>query len=294
MTAKILQNFNNKKCLICKRKNETLYFHEDPETGEIWVWCTGKCQRGYSIYEYCHEAGISLSEFLKTDLNFTEASTNEVKAMDWPRSFLSLSDRDAQPGVDYIRSRGLRPSDGMYYDSLREGVVFPYYFQNTYVGAQVRFLVPKNTVDNEMWKITTLPGTRLGYLFYGWSQVAFNSIIRYVVVTEGAFNALSIQQALNDHYGGMLKNPFKCIATSGSGVSNHHIETLKGLIENGYKVIAAPDSDQAGLKMLTKMQNAGACTHYALVDVDGKDWNNLLSEGDVNLSEYFVGRIKIS
>lgn len=288
--------FNNKKCLICKggHKNDCLYFHEDPETGEIWIWCQGKCQRGYSIYEYCQTAGISLRDFLKTNIKFEEAASNEVKAMDWPRSFISLSDPEAVKGVKYIQSRGLSVSDGMFYDTSREGIVFPYYFGNTFVGAQVRFLEIRKTVDQDDWKITTLPGTRLGYLFYGWSQTAFNSTLRYIIVTEGAFNALSLQQVLNKQYGGILKNPFKCIATSGSGVSEHQIETLKGLIENGYKVIAAPDNDEAGLKMLTKIQNAGACTHYALVREDNKDWNDILKEQGDELGPYFVKCIKSS
>lgn len=288
--------FNNKKCLICKggKKNDCLFHHEDPETGDIWIYCVGKCQRGYSIYEYCYTAGVSLSDYLKNNIKFEEAASNEVKAMDWPRSFISLSNSEAIKGVNYIESRGLKISDGMFYDVSREGIVFPYYFDNTFVGAQIRFLEVRKTIDQDSWKITTLPGTRLGYLFYGWSQVAFNSVIRYIVVTEGAFNALSLQQVLNAQYGGIIKNPFKCIATSGSGVSGHQLETLKNLINNGYKVIVAPDNDEAGLKMLTKIQNIGACTHYALIREDNKDWNDLLQEIGNDLGPYFVKCIKNS
>ena len=70
---------NTKKCLICQRKNDTLHWHIDAETGAIWVWCQGKCQRGYSLYEYCRQAGVSLKELLKGDFDFKESTPNEVR-----------------------------------------------------------------------------------------------------------------------------------------------------------------------------------------------------------------------
>ena len=76
--------------------------------------------------------------------------------------------------------------------------------------------------------------------------------------------------------------------------SSYLISNYRSLIENGYKVIAAPDNDEAGLKMLTKIQNAGACTHYALVREDNKDWNDILKEQGDELGPYFVKSIKSS
>lgn len=283
-----------KKCLICKSltANDTLHWHKDPDTEEIWVWCQGKCKRGYSIYEYCYQAGLSVKELLDLGLNFIEAPEAEVSAMEWSRHFLHLGDQRAKLGLDYLRSRGLRPASDMYYDSSREGIVFAYYYENTFVGAQIRFLVDKVTEDGDPWKITTLPGTRLGYLFWGWSQNPLSSSVKYLVLTEGAFNAASIQQSLNDHYGNLLQNPYRCIATSGSGISKYHIDQLKTLIDNGMKIIASPDSDEAGLKMLNKIQLNGACTHYSLVSKDGVDWNDLLKHNDEKfVAQEFLSQI---
>jgi len=281
-------------CAICDRPNRTLYWHKDSETSEIWVWCQGKCQRGYSIYEYCSESDLSLSELLsllKTDSAFEEAKKNEINAIAWPRYFHSLSDPEGEPGVKYLASRGLKPGPDMYYDSSRNGLVMAYYYQNTFAGAQIRFFEPRPLEDGGLLKITTLPGTRLGYLFWGWSQNPFPPTVKYVVVCEGAFNALSLQQSLNSKFGNLLKNPFRCIATSGSGLSDYQISALKELIESGIKVIGSPDNDAAGLKMLDKMMLNSCITHYSIIKEDGKDWNDLLKNGD-NVGELLMNSLK--
>jgi len=285
-------------CLICKahkkNANRTLYWHKDKDTQEIWVWCQGVCQRGYSIFEYCHVSGVSLSELLKADLNFEEAGNNEVNAISWPKRFVSLSDPSSNDGLIYLNKRKIKPTNDLYYDKEWNGIVFPYYYENTFVGAQIRLISPWTMEDGSEVKITTLPGTRLGYLFYGWNQGQFLSNIKAIVITEGAFNSISLQQSLNQLYGGFLKNPFKCIATSGSGLSEHQSDKLKELINLGYKVIAAPDSDQAGFKMLDKMRNKNCCTHYALIDEDNKDWNDLLKNGEEELAKFFLEKVKRS
>lgn len=283
-----------KKCLICKggKKNDCLHWHEDPETHAQWVWCTGKCQRGYSIEEYAWLAGLELKELLSCNIKFNEATPNEVNKMEWPKSFVPLFHPDAYPGVEYLKNRGLQPTDNLFYDIQREGIVLPYHLENVFVGAQVRFLKPKIKEGEEPWKITTLPGTRLAYLFYNWNQAPLLSHIRYLVVTEGGFNALSLQQVLSTHYGGILKNPFKTVAISGSGLSDHKIEVLRDLINKGIKVIAAPDTDIAGEKLLKKFADNGAATHYAMVEEENVDWNDKLKEINQDLVSYFSKSIR--
>jgi hypothetical protein len=290
-----MSGFNYKSCLICKggTKNDSLYFHKDPDTGEIWIWCQGKCQRGYSLYSYCYESGYSVREFLKLKIDFEEAKPNEVNAMGWPRYFINLSDPSAKQGVEYLQTRGLTPTSDMYYDSDQEGIVLAYYMDSTFVGAQVRFIEPRKLEDGSPWKITTLPGTRLGYLFWGWSQNPLPQQVKYLVVTEGAFNAAALQQALNTRYGGILSNPYRCIASSGSGASEYQRDKLRDVLATDVKVIAAPDNDSAGLRMLEKIQNSAACSHFALVEEDGKDWNDKLLElGDLELAKYFSTRLR--
>lgn len=283
---------NTKKCLICRRKNDCLYAHKDSDTGEIWFWCQGKCKRGYSLYDYCFAAGISLKDFLSSNLSFEEARPMEVNAMGWPRSFHALSDEMSRPAIEYLKSRGLEYPGEMYYDSSKNGIVFPYYLSNTFVGAQIRFIEPRVDEEGNKWKITTLPGTRLGYLFWGWSQQPFATNVKYVVVAEGAINAASLQQALNKKYGNLLKNPYRCISTSGANVTKYHSERLNELIESGLKVISAFDNDEAGIKAFERMAKDGACTHYAFVEEDGKDWNDILRQDNGDLASYFASRLR--
>lgn len=273
---------NSKKCLICKggKKNDCIYAHRDADTGEIWFWCAGKCQRAYSLYEYCFTAGISLRDFLKSNISFEEARPLEVNAMAWPRSFHPLSDPISKPALAYLKSRGLENPGEMYYDSSREGIVFPYYLNNTFVGAQIRFIEPRLDEDGSPWKITTMPGTRLGYLFWGWSQQPFGTNVKYIVVAEGAINAASLQQAFNLKYGNLLKNPYRCISTSGASITKYHAEKLRELIDSGLKVISAFDNDEAGIKAFERMAKEGACTHYSFVEEDGRDWNDILKVGE--------------
>lgn len=286
---------STKKCLICKdgRKNDCLHWHIDTDTSQIWVWCQGKCQRGYSIYDYAAKAGLSLKDLLKQNFDFREAPPNEVQKMEWPRSFVSFISSEAKPGIQYLESRQIDPDDNMYYDTYRKGIVFPYEYDNVFCGAQIRYIQPWIDENGDERKIDTLPGTRLGLLFYNWNQLPFRTNIRGVIITEGAFNALAVQQSLALVYPNVLSNPWKCIATSGSGLSQHHLETMAELKAKGTKVILAPDSDKAGTKMLRKAVKAEAITHYNMTMESEVDWNDLMiAIGKKQFAKFFLKSIK--
>jgi len=285
--------FNTKQCLICKRSNNTIHFHKNSETEEIWLWCNGTCQRGYGLREYCYIAGIDLNAFLKADFDFTEAAPNEVSRLDWPSNFIPLSDPRAEAGVAYIKSRGLSLKGDMYFDLKQKSIVLPYYYGSTFVGAQTRLIEPWVKESGETIKVLTLPGSRTGLLFYNWNQEAFLTEIKGVVVCEGAFNTLALQQSLDIMYGGILKNPWKVMATSGCGTTTHQMDKLKELKEADIKIVCAFDSDSPGLEGLKKMINANVATHYALVEDVSFDWNDKLQElGHKELAKYFLSRIK--
>ena len=267
---------DNRWCLICQPRNRTLYWHKNEE-GKIWCYCN-KCDRGYSLEQYCETADIDMVDFLTGDFHMQEADADTVQAMAWPANFIPLSDPRAEKGVEYIKSRGLTLDGDMYYDLNEEGIVFPYYVENHFCGAQIRFIKERINEDGDIWKITTLPGTRLGLMFYGWNQTKFLAQIKGIIVCEGAFNAIGIQQALNQAYGGMHINPWRVIAASGSGATELQRETLKELKDKGYKVILAPDTDEAGIKMYQKHIDSDCITHYAFTGDSKKDWNNLLKE----------------
>ena len=279
---------NTKKCLICKRPNDTIHYHRDLETGDIWLWCSGRCQRGYSLYQYCHMAGLSLRQFLKSEFDFQESAPNTVNRMEWPANYLPLSDPRSKLGLEYIKSRGLDARGDMYYESDRNAIVFPYYFQSVYVGAQIRFIEPEG--DHKM---ESVPGTRIGLLFYGWNQELFVTKISGVIVTEGAFNALSIQQSLDELYGGVARNPWKCIAASGAGATQHQRDKIKELKDQGLKIVIAPDYDDAGLKMFRKFLQHGAMTHYAFTMSKKADWNDFLVKlGKKETAKFFLQSIR--
>jgi DNA primase len=281
--------------MICKKhkhKNACLYWHLNPDTKEIWCWCTGKCQRSYSIYEYCYLTGIKINEIVKGDIPITENENKEIEKIEWPNNFKFLSDPNSKKALEYLEKRNLKLIEGLFYDSSREGIVFPYYYDDQFAGAQIRFLNPKISEDGHTQKISTIPGTRVSNLFFNWNQKPFSKNIKHIVITEGAFNAISLQQALNHYYGGRLDNPFKCIALSGSNVSDYHAEKLRKLIKLDYNIISAPDNDEAGLKMLKKMIDKFACTHYSLIEEVGKDWNDLLIEKDYKLAKYFLKNMR--
>jgi 5S rRNA maturation endonuclease (ribonuclease M5) len=267
---------DNRYCLICNPKNRTIYFHRNEENGKIWLYCN-KCDRGYSLEQYCNIADIDMTEFLTGDFYMQEAEEDTVQAMAWPSSFVPLSDPRAEKGVQYIKSRGLTLDGDMYYDLNEEGIVFPYYVENHFCGAQVRFIKERVNEDGDVWKITTLPGTRLGLMFYGWNQSKLMAQIKGIIVCEGAFNALGIQQALNQAYGS-VGNPWRVIAASGSGATESQRQTLKELKDKGYKVVIAPDTDEAGMKMYQKFIESECATHYAFTGDTTSDWNDKLKE----------------
>jgi len=280
-------NHDNRVCLVCRPKNRTIYFHKN-EDGTFWIWCN-KCDRGYALHHYCKLADIDIKDFLEGKFSFEEARNNEVQALAWPKAFIPLSDPRAAKGVDYIKSRGLTLSGDMYYDMEEEGIVFPYYFENHFCGAQVRFIEPRVKDDGSLWKITTLPGTRLGLLFYGWQQEKFMGSVKAVIVTEGAFNAIAINQALNTLYGGIASSPWRAIACSGAGATAHHREALKELKDSGMKVVLAPDTDEAGKAMIEKYIRDEALTHIALCPDGKEDWNDLLKKmGHIEFAKFVL------
>ena len=284
---------NSKRCLVCKKSNNTLNWHTDPDTNAVWCWCNGPCARGYSLQSYCHTAGISLTDFLKNDFDFQEAKPLEVTRLDWPTSYISLADPRALPGVEYLKSRGLEPKGDLYYDMEKEAIVFPYYVGNTFVGAQTRLLKPWVNVDGDTTKILTIPGTRLGCVFFGWNSEAFFTQVNAIIVCEGAFNSLSIQQSLNKLYGGVLKCPFKVVATSGCGTTKYQMDKLKEFKDAGKKIIIAFDSDEAGMKGLSKMVKNEVATHYCITSDSVIDFNDILgTQGDKYLANFVIKNIK--
>lgn len=292
-----IYSLSTKHCLVClnetnKMRNQTLYWHRDSETGSLWSYCN-RCERGYSIYEYTRRSGLSLTEFLKQDFNFKEASPNEVQKIEWPRSFIPLFDSRAKKGIEYLESRGIDLDDNIFYDTAREGIVFPYYFDNVFCGAQIRLIKPWTNNDGVVRKIDTLPGTRLGLLWYNWNGTFTPPNKKAMIVTEGAFNCLSIKQSLDKVYGGYVRSPWMCVSTSGSGLSKHHIDTMLEMKNKGMKVILAPDSDEAGMKMAQKAIKNGCVTHLAITGDVKKDWNDLLKEmGKRQFAKWFVKSIE--
>ena len=262
------------KCAICKPHNKTIYVHKE-EDGGIWLWCN-KCGRGYSLYDYCTLSGLTVKEILSADLTIQESTPSEVRKMDWPGWFVSPFDFRAKKGLEYLSSRKIDPtSSDVFYDLDTEAIVFPYYYHGIFVGAQKRYITPR-IVDDKEQKIDTLPGTRLGLLTYGYDQKFLPTNVKIFIVAEGAFNCLSLSQMLNKVYGGHLNNPYKCIALSGSGLSQHQSEILKEKKDLGYKIILAPDSDSAGMTFLSKAHDLQCITHFSITEDTEVDWNDLL------------------
>ena len=137
-----------------------------------------------------------------------------------------------------------------------------------------------------------LPGTRLGLLFGMWNQSKLMPHIKAIVVCEGYLNALSLQQAFNAKYGGSYNNPWKFVCTSGSGVSSHHIDVLKELKQAGYKIFGAFDTDEAGMKGLSKLIDAEAITHFSSTLESSKDWNDILVDDNLALVKIFMSNIQ--
>ncbi len=229
----------------------------------------------------------------KADITITEYSTSAAPVVKVGSVFedngaiFLIETADYDPVATYA---GLTNSTTfyLYYDVSRNSIALPYYYHSVYVGAQVRFINPSG--DH---KVETVPGTRTGLLFYGWNQDSFVTDIKGVIITEGAFNSLAIQQSLDSLYGGIINNPWKCIAASGSGGTKHQLEKAKELKDNKYKIVIAPDNDDAGFHMFKKFVKNEAATHYAFTGTDKADWNDMLIRlGKEKFADFFLKSIK--
>lgn len=278
----------SKKCLVCQAKHDTIYTHIDSQ-GVPWLYCC-KCSDSMDLEDYCAINGIDMptEEEIARVVTYIEDS-NELQKMAWPRSFVPLWDPRSVAGREYLSTRVIVPNDGMFYCTERKGIVFPYYYESTCVGAQIRLIDPTPGRS----KMVSVTGTSVSKLFYGWNQGDLPQNVKYLVVTEGAFNAIALQQTLNSHYGSALKNPYKSIAASGSSIGKYRSEVLRELIVEGYKIILAPDSDEAGKKMLEKAIDEECLTHYTLTDDQGLDWNDVLkTNGPDALKSQFLGNLR--
>jgi hypothetical protein len=278
----------SKKCLVCQAKHDTCYFHLDTH-GTPWMYCC-KCSDSMDLEDYCAINGIEMptEEEVARVVTYIEGS-KELQKMAWPRSFAPLWDSRSAAGREYLATRGIEPSDGMFYCTEREGIVFPYYYESTCVGAQIRLIEPTPGRS----KMVSVTGTSVSKLFYGWNQGDLPQNVKYLVVTEGAFNAIALQQTFNHHYKSALHNPYKFVAASGSSIGKHRSEVLRELIAEGYKIILAPDSDEAGVKMLEKAIGEECVTHWTRTDDEGLDWNDVLKlRGPDALKSQLLGNLR--
>lgn len=281
---------NTTRCAICKKPRKTVYWHQN-ENNDIWCWCCS-CDRAYSLYEYCKVGNISIKELMQSDFTFESGNPEEVQKIEWPAPIRSISNPIAKPAHDFLKERGLTLEGNLYYDIEYNGILFPLYFSGYFCGGQIRLIEPWKIKDNEKEvKMITIPGTKSSLLFYNWDQSFFHLPYRGIIITEGALDCLSIEQALNSKYG-VSKNPWKVIATNGAGASDHHIKTIKELKDKGLTVVLASDSDEAGLKMLVKFKQANAITHLASTCEFKIDWNDKLRElGHDEFAKYFIKQI---
>ena len=281
----------SKRCLTCRANHATLYYHRD-KYGTPWIYCN-KCSDSMDLEDYCLMHGINMpTEEEVAKVVSDDPNDRELHRLEWPKYFIPLWDKRSESGVEYLKSRCLEPSDGMFYDMQQDGIVLPYYYENTCVGAQVRFIRPREK-DGKTWKITTIPGTKLGKLFYGWNQAELPQSVKYLVITEGAFNAIALQQTFNRHYGGATKNPYRFAAASGSSIGSYRADVLRDEIERGKRVILAADPDQAGVKMLEEAIKDGCITHYTTSTTDGVDWNDILKQdGEDALKLEFLSNLR--
>jgi len=280
-------------CPLCKRRRKTAYWNYDEEKN-IWMHCCA-CNATYTLAALTKRVGIKvamkyLDRIKNNIIQPSDTASDSLQRIAWPADYISINSTIAKEGQDYILSRGLSLEGQLYYDKEINGIVFPLYYQGVFCGAQTRLIVPWIKEDGKPQKMTTLEGTKKSLLFYNWDQNPFPRLYKGIIVTEGAFDTLAIEQALNALYG-PITNPFKTIATMGSGVSEYQVSVLNGLKEAGYKVILAPDFDPAGFIMFDKSKKA--ITHVMTTDEKGKDWNMLLKEmGHVEFAKYILTKIK--
>jgi DNA primase len=286
-------NFS-KNCLICVdgRRPTLKWFVFKENTTRIFVHCIAHCKRTYSIEEYVATAGLTMTEFLQTygkNLNVDVIDSDELSKLDWPSFWLSIHDPLSKKGQEYLLSRGLTLQGGFAYDVSREAIVIPFYYGDQLVGAQLRFIVPRVYEDGYEQKIDTVPGSRLGKLFYGWNQKALNSGCKMLVVVEGAFDAAALQQNLSSG-----ANPaIRFVAVSGSNLSDHQIEQISKVKLSGIKTVLAPDCDEAGIQMIKKYKDVGCFTHVSITGDSKLDWNSFLKQrGKAALRKAFLENIR--
>jgi len=147
--------------------------------------------------------------------------------------------------VEYIYDRGFDPLNKMFYWSPADGyadrVIVPFYYNGKIVGNTAR----------------KVKGGRPKYLSDHHSQFVFNvdeqsEDQRYIFVTEGPFDALSING----------------VALLTNNISEQQYRIIQGL---GHEVIVIPDQDEAGLNLINKAIEYGWSVSFPTWEDDVKD-----------------------
>lgn len=179
--------------------------------------------------------------------NFTEKELPEgsMPISQWLEMYDDMTSEFLNPVVDYVCSRGFDPLSKNFYWSPSPGytdrVILPYYYQGKIVGSTARKITngkPKYISDQHphfVYNIDDQPEER-----------------RYVLVTEGQFDALSIGGV------GLLTND----------ISEQHSRLINNI---GKEVIVVPDQDKPGLAVVDRAVELGWSVAFPNWDHDVKD-----------------------
>lgn len=179
--------------------------------------------------------------------NFTEKELPEaaMPISQWLEMYDDMTAEFLNPVVDYVFSRGFDPLSKNFYWSPASGysdrVILPYYYQGRIVGSTARKITngkPKYISDQHP------------HFVYNVDQQ--NEHRRYLLVTEGQFDALSIDGV------GLLTND----------ISEQQSRIINSM---GKDVIVVPDQDSAGLNIIDRAVELGWSVAFPNWDSDIKD-----------------------
>lgn len=179
--------------------------------------------------------------------NFTEKDLPEaaMPISQWLEMYDDMTAEFLNPVVQYVIDRGFDPLDKNFYWSPAAGyadrIILPYFYQGKIVGSTARKITngkPKYISDQHP------------HFVYNTDQQ--NEYRKYVLVTEGQFDALSVDGV------GLLTND----------ISEQQSRIINSM---GKDVIVVPDQDSAGLNIIDRAVELGWNVAFPNWDSDVKD-----------------------
>lgn len=249
MSLEVRPGQSRYNCHACGKSGMTLhimlmqlqdlgYFKDEPELYDTLFSLVDKAERFIPKHDMSYDEAITKAGLVR--LFSPPPDGVPIYEPEWFERFADLYSADGQPGLRYLRNRGVTDEAikhfNLRYDAPYERVVLPIQWHDgSLIGATGRLIRPAKEGELAHYHYRNF---KKGVVLFGENQLEQSPVI----VAEGPFDVLRLYQA-----------GFNAVATLGAKFTDDQVGKL---VEWGQPVIIFFDPDKAGISASGKLYGA--------------------------------------